>query len=97
MTKSERRWLRGSVLLGILIATVTVVALVMIAGAASSQAFSTNSLTGMANSTCWNTFNAISGISIIDLLPWVIVGIIALLIFLVIVLSFTASFAGMAN
>ena len=68
MSKSEKGWLRKSVILGIATATVLVVAMVLVAGATSAVSFAGNSLTGMTNSTLWNAATSFSGLEMTVLL-----------------------------
>lgn len=78
-TETERKWLRKTVVLAILTASVTVVMLVLIAGATATEAFREGSLTAMTNSTCWNTLSAVSGASMMTLLvPLVIISILVI-------------------
>ena len=86
MSGRERKWLRGSVVLAILVASITTVTLVMIAGAVSTTSFQGGSLTGSANATMWNAattvFNALSLTEIIIPVLSIAGAIIAILLVL---------------
>lgn len=98
MNRTERRWLRGSVALAILVASITTVTLVMIAGAISSTPFQVGTLTASANQTMWNSattvFNAFSLNEILIPVILIAVVIIGLLIYFT---CYSAMCAGMSE
>jgi hypothetical protein len=95
-TETEKRWLRRTVLLAILTASVTVVLLVLVAGATATESFREGSLTAMTNCTMWNTFSSVSGASMMTLLIPVVAIAMVIIATLILLTTKCAYEGGMA-